>query len=97
MFSIGFCFLPGEKAEDFIRAFRCFRELGICPSTLVMYGDDAQKNASEEVFPNTPTLLCVGHVNQCVKNNCKGKVGEEDWKEFDALWRGIIHAPTIEQ
>ncbi|KAI0993426.1 hypothetical protein K3495_g14758 [Podosphaera aphanis] len=62
-----------------------------------MDGDDAQRNASEEVFPNTTTLICVWHVNQCVQNNCKGKVDEEDWEELDALWRGIIPAATVEQ
>jgi hypothetical protein len=62
-----------------------------------MDGDQAQKNASEEVFPYAPTLLCVWHVNQCVLANCKSIVGNEEWPVFEAAWRTIIQACTIEQ
>ncbi|RKF66875.1 PKS-NRPS hybrid synthetase, partial [Golovinomyces cichoracearum] len=79
--SIGFCFLPSETEEDFIWAFKCFQGLGINPAIIVIDGDQAQKNASEEVFPDTPTLLCVWHVNQCVLAKCKSKVGDEHWLE----------------
>ena len=51
----------------------------------------------EEVFPNTPTLLCIWHVNQCVLAKCKNVVGEENWKAFEAAWQSIIQAPTIKQ
>ncbi|CAG8971729.1 hypothetical protein HYALB_00007209 [Hymenoscyphus albidus] len=96
-FSIGFCFLPGETQEDFIWGFQCFQELGINPGAIVIDGDQAQKNASEEVFPHAPTLLCIWHVNQCVLAKCKNVVGEEDWKAFEAAWRIVIQAQTIEQ
>jgi hypothetical protein len=96
-FSIGFCFLPGEKQEDFIWAFRCFQELGIRPEVIIMDGDQAQRNASEEVFPDTPILLCIWHINQCILANCKNRVGEENWKAFEGAWRSVIHAHTIEQ
>ena len=62
-----------------------------------MDGDQAQKNASEAVFPHAPTLLCVWHVNQCVLANCKSVVGDKDWEAFEATWRTVIQAPTIEQ
>ena len=62
-FSIGFCFLPGEAQQDFTWAFQCFQELGISPGAIVMDSDQAQKNASEEVFPDTLTLLCIWHIN----------------------------------
>jgi hypothetical protein len=62
-----------------------------------MDGDQAQKNASEEVFPYAPTLLCIWHVNQCVLAKCKNIVGPEDWKAFEAAWRIVIQARTIEQ
>ena len=96
-FSIGFCFLPGETQQDFTWAFQCFQELGIKPAVIVMDGDQAQKNASEEVFPYAPTLLCIWHVNQCVLAKCKSIVGDEDWPAFEAAWRRIIQARTIEQ
>jgi hypothetical protein len=96
-FSIGFCFLPGKTKQDFIWAFQCFQELGINPGVIVMDGDQAQKNASEEVFPYAPTLLCVWHVNQCVLANCKSIVGDKDWEVFEVVWRTVIQAPTIEQ
>jgi len=62
-----------------------------------MDGDKAQKNASEEVFPYAPTLLCIWHVNQCVLANCKSIVGHEDWPVFEAAWRVVIQTRTIEQ
>lgn len=96
-FSIGFCFLPGEQQEDYAWALKCFQELGINPSNLVMDGDSALKNASEEVFPCAPTLLCIWHVNQCVLANCKSVVGDEGWEVFQAAWHAILAAPTIEQ
>ncbi|KID94857.1 hypothetical protein MAJ_09156, partial [Metarhizium majus ARSEF 297] len=62
-----------------------------------MDGDSALKNASEEVFPCAPTLLCIWHVNQCVLANCKSVVGDEGWEVFQAAWHAILAAPTIEQ
>ena len=62
-----------------------------------MDGDQAQKNASEEVFPSTPTLLCIWHVNQCVLAKCKSIVGNDDWEAFEAAWRTVIQANTIDQ
>ena len=62
-----------------------------------MDGDKAQKNASEAVFPDAPTLLCIWHVNQCVLANCKSLVGHEEWPAFEAAWRTVIQACTIEQ
>lgn len=96
-FSIGFCFLLGETQQDFTWAFQCFQELRISPGVIVMDGDQAQKNASEAVFPHTPTLLCVWHVNQCVLANCKSIIGDTDWEAFALSWRTVIQAPTIEQ
>jgi hypothetical protein len=95
-FSIGFCFLPGETQQDFTWAFQCFQELGIKPKVIVMDGDKAQKNASDEVF-QCPTLLCIWHVNQCVLANCKSIVGQDNWEAFEAAWRTVIQARTIQQ
>ena len=89
-FLIGFCFLPGETKDDFVWAFQCFQELGISPNVVIMDGDQAQKNVVEEVFPNTPTLLCIWHVNQCVLAKCKSVVGEENQKAFKAAQCIII-------
>jgi hypothetical protein len=96
-FSIGFCFLLGETTEDFIWAFQCFKELGINPSITVMDRDNAQKRASESIYLETPTLLCIWYVNQCVLAKCKPIVGDTDWSDFQALWQSILKAPTIEE
>jgi zinc finger SWIM domain-containing protein 3 len=96
-FSIGFCFLPSETQQDFIWGFQCFQELRIKPAVIVMDSDQAQKNASEVVFPHAPILLCIWHVNQCVLANCKSIVGNEEWPAFEAAWRAVIQARTIEQ
>jgi len=96
-YSIGFCFLPSERQEDYAWAFKCFQELGINPSVIVMDGDNAVKNALETVFTDVPTMLCVWHVNQCVLANCKTTVGDKDWKAFDYAWRNVIQALTVHQ
>ena len=96
-FSIGFCFFPEETSQDFIWAFQCFQELGINPSVMVMDGDQAQKNAAEVIFPNTPSILCIWHVKKCVLSNCKSIVRPEDWPEFEAAWPGVIQVDTNEQ
>jgi hypothetical protein len=62
-----------------------------------MDSDQAQKNASEEVFPYAPTLLYVWHVNQCVLANYKSLIGNKEWLVFKAAWHTIIQACTIEQ
>lgn len=49
------------------------------------------------VFPYTPTLLCVWHVKQCVLANCKSIVGQDDWEAFEAAWRTVYQARTIQQ
>jgi hypothetical protein len=62
-----------------------------------MDGDQAQKNVLKEVFPYALTLLCIWHVNQCVLANCKSIVGHDDWEAFEAAWRIVIQARTIQQ
>jgi hypothetical protein len=49
------------------------------------------------VFPYTPILLCIWHVNQCILAKCKSILGDEDWPAFEAAWRAVIQARTIEQ
>ena len=48
-FSVGFCFLSGEKEEDYTWALRCFQVIGIRPKIIVMDADIALKNALEQV------------------------------------------------
>ena len=96
-FSIEFCFLPGETKEDFIQAFQCFQGLGINPTIIVIDGDQTQRNTSEEVFLHTPILLCIQYINQYILTKCKSIVREENWPVFEATWRTVIQARTIEQ
>ena len=62
-FSIGFCFLPREKEEDYIWALTCFYNLSIRLALIVIDGDIALKNASEKVFLTVPIILCIWHIN----------------------------------
>lgn len=61
-----------------------------------MDGDDAVKNASEIVFTDIPTMLCIWHVNQRISAYYKGLLGN-DWLPFYALWQGILYAQTIDK
>lgn len=93
-FSIGFVFLPGESAYDYIWALQRFYNIGIRPGVVVMDGDDAIKNASETVYPGVPTMLCTWHVNQRVLAYCK-TVLEDDWDGFNSLWYSVIQSPSV--
>lgn len=59
--------------------------------------DQAQKNASNDVFPDAPALLCIWHVNQCVISKCKNTIGLDYWPSIEAKWRVIIRSSTKEQ
>jgi hypothetical protein len=54
-------------------------------------------NAVEQEFPSVPTILCLWHINECVKKHYKDNVGynQNSWAEFDAGWRTVINSPTI--
>ena len=62
-----------------------------------MNGEQAQKKASEEVFPYVPKLLGIWHVNQCVLADCKSIVGDKDWEAFKVTWHTVLQEYTMKQ
>lgn len=65
---------------------------------VVTDADDATINAVEQVFPSVPTILCLWHINQCVKKHYKDIVGydKDGWEAFEAEWRTLLNSPTID-
>ena len=55
-------------------------------------------NAVEQVFPGVPTILCLQHINQCIKKSYKDIIGfdKDSWITFKAEWRAVIDSPTID-
>ena len=45
---------------------------------IVTNADDATRNAVKQVFLGVPTLLCLWHINQCVKKKHREVVGYDD-------------------
>jgi hypothetical protein len=76
-FSVGFCFLSGEKEEDYEWAIQQFTER-ILPDTfdepgyvgyllvVISDNDTALKTVLRREFPDTTQLLCIWHINQNV-------------------------------
>ena len=73
------------------------KKLDISPHVIVIDGDNAVKNAIEEVYPSVPTILCVWHVDNCVLSNCKKDIGEDDWLTFFSTWRDLRQSATIDE
>jgi hypothetical protein len=73
---VGLCFLSGEKEGDYEWAMEAFRELmvkhGITePLLIVTDREIALMNCLDTLFPSTPHILCVWHVNMNILANCR--------------------------
>jgi hypothetical protein len=96
-YTIGVCFLPGQNEADIVWGLREFQKQGIKPGVVVTDADDATINAVEQVFLGVPIILCLWHINQCVKKHYMEVVGydKDGWAEFKAAWRYVLQSPTI--
>jgi hypothetical protein len=68
-FSAGFCFLSGEKEDDYDWAIEQFHEAFIDidpPQVHITDNEAALKLALKTRFPDIPQLLCMWHINKNV-------------------------------
>ncbi|KAJ3455262.1 hypothetical protein MRS44_013862 [Fusarium solani] len=108
-FCIAFAFLSGEEEADFIWALgqlRYLYELHSIALPTVILTDRclACMNAlsSLSCFPESPSLLCLWHINKAVLSYCmpaftrdKGNPqGHEEWKAFYGSWHEIVASTT---
>jgi len=64
-FSAGYCFLHGEKQEDYYWALSTFlhRINPSPPKVFISDQEDALKSAALELMPEVPQILCVWHIS----------------------------------
>jgi MULE transposase domain len=73
-FSIAFCFLNGEKEDDYEWAINQFGNEVLPtiegsltgPEVIITDNDTALKTVLKYAFPETPQLLCLWHINKNV-------------------------------
>jgi hypothetical protein len=84
-YTISICFLPSQDEVHIAWALDKFKKYGINPRLVVTDADDATQNAVKQVFSGVPTLLCLWHINECVKRHYKDIVGydKDGWAAFD--------------
>ena len=106
----GFCFLKGERYEDFLWALTCLQEVYIMhaldpPETLVIGRCTGLMSAITQIFPTTTVLTCFWHHRENLKTNCRREFPlmtndnppvetDEEWHAFEAAWFHCLDAPT---
>ena len=73
---VGLCFLSGEKEGNYAWAMIAFRKVMIKhgigePTTIVTDRELALMNTLEDLFPESPHILCIWHVNMNILVNCR--------------------------
>ena len=100
-FFIAFTFLPDQSEPSYHWALVQIRELfnlihptiGLIPGSISTDCDQALRNAISDVFPESPTLLCLWHANKNIQQHCKGKfTSAETYNEFFQAWIGIVQS-----
>jgi transposase-like protein len=90
-FSIAFCFLSGEKEDDYEWAINQFGNkvlptvegLLTGPEVIITDNDTALKTVLKRAFPETPQLLCLWHINKNVLTHAQKAWVREGWLSED--------------
>ena len=107
-FCVGFAFLSSETEEDFAWAFEQLRlalaSRETLPQTVATDRDLACMNALDAVFPDAHPILCIWHINEAVRGNCRTAIHnrEEDggpaaWESFESGWRNLLDSRSPEE
>jgi hypothetical protein len=107
---VGLCFLSGEKERNYAWAMAAFRELMIKhgirePTTIVTDRELALMNTLEDLFPESPHILCIWHVNMNILANCRKHFPKDTqvenkvipnpkWELFLKDWNSLISSTT---
>ena len=83
-----------EEEKNYVWARKMFSKLlGVDNHPLVIISDGqlALMNAIHIVFPKTPNLLCLWHIEKNILAKCKPHFREEvDWVTFISSWTKLI-------
>ena len=98
-FYAGFCFMCGEKEEDFAWVFQQLQELYKHldlpdPVTFVTDCDLGLINALKAVYPTANLNLCIWHVLHDLPKVKKSFDNEEEWEECLKHFRNVLMSRT---
>ena len=101
-FYVAFCYMKQETEEDYIWALEQLKDIlqqpdYTNPTVIVTDRELALMNAIRVCFPATRGLLCIWHVDQCVKAkaNKQFEESEDEQKkkdEFIQAWKRLIRS-----
>lgn len=93
-FSLAFCLMQNEKTDTYCWALTCFSKLlsFVRPPVLCTDRDQALAAAITTVFPGSPHLLCIWHINKNIQAKWKADLGHDKYKELLSSWRGVVDA-----
>ncbi|XP_050365479.1 protein FAR-RED ELONGATED HYPOCOTYL 3-like [Argentina anserina] len=91
-----FVFMQKEETQDYIWALEMFNKLmgdGNHPLAIVTDRELALMKAIQIVFPMTPNLLCIWHIEKNILANCRGMFKDDaDWDAFMSSWIALIRS-----
>jgi histone-lysine N-methyltransferase SETD2 len=97
-FSIAFCFMQNEQEESYkwtLQTFSLWLNPLPFPPVLCTDRDLALLSAIKAIYPKSPHLLCVWHINKNVLAKTKQYFSLN--KEFEAFiqsWKSLINSST---
>ena len=106
-FFISFAFLLDQTEESYTWALSCNKELFaqlntptviLGPGAIATDCDQALRNATSKVFPESPALLCAWHATKNIQQHCKLAFStEKDQESFEKAWQALVKSKTEEE
>lgn len=97
-FTFAFAFMKQETTVYYAKALDMLLDLvpGLRTTAKVVVTDaDAALNAAlKQVVPEWKHLLCLWHINQNIKANCRKGLSKEEWEVFQDYWSQGVYAGT---
>nr|XP_011459501.1 PREDICTED: uncharacterized protein LOC105349985 [Fragaria vesca subsp. vesca] len=88
-----------EEQEDYEWALEMFSKLlgfGDHPLAIITDRELALMKAIEVVFPMTPNLLCIWHIEKNIVAHCKSQFKEKaDWVAFMSSWVALVKSWNV--
>jgi hypothetical protein len=98
-FSIAFCFMQNEQEESYkwtLQTFFSWLNHSPFPPVLCTDRDLALLGAIKSIYPRSPHLLCVWHINKNVLAKTKQHFSSnEEFEAFIQSWKSLINSSTI--
>jgi histone-lysine N-methyltransferase SETD2 len=98
-FSIAFCFMQNEQEESYkwtLQTFFSWLNPLPFPPVLCTDRDLALLGAIKAIYPKSPHLLCVWHINKNVLAKTKQYFSSnEEFEAFILSWKSLINSSSV--